>query len=174
MTSSTWLGDDLGTATLGADRQTLTIATAGSGLLRLRYVASARAYGVVCPASAGGETSYPVLVLVEGEQVDDRPGGGRVNIVVQRGLGDAPGEAVTEPLLGDLPVALALGRALLDEGEDLQVVRQEAVFRTGLAPGQLAETFDARQGAAWRGVVSSVEHRAADGRLTTLMEVLRA
>ncbi len=169
----TWLGTALGALTLADDRITLNAAGAGVAIARVRYTVSAKAWGLDSPQTAGGEAEFPVDVLLQASTIEDRPGGGRVNIIAQRGDGLHPGTEVIEPLIGSVPVALERGRADIDVGEGLQTVRLTAIFRVGVEPGQLLEVHDALQGASWRGQVQTIEHRAAGPKLETLLEVLR-
>jgi len=96
-----------------------------------------------------------------------------MNITVKRHAADRPAPDIVEPLLTDIRAALERGRAELDSGEPLQVVRITSLYVAGLAPGDLVEVRDMYQGGPWRGKVTSVSHTAAEGTLLTELELVR-
>ena len=96
-----------------------------------------------------------------------------MNITVKRHMADHPAPDIVEPLLTHILPALERGRAELDSGEPLQTVRISALYVAGLKPGALVAIMDYWQGGPYRGKVTRVEHVAADGRLTTELELVR-
>lgn len=68
ITSTTWLGANLGSLTLDADKQTVRAGSKGVGVARVKYVATATAHSLTSPISlnAVALTSFPILVLVIG------------------------------------------------------------------------------------------------------------
>ncbi|MDH5637434.1 MAG: hypothetical protein OEZ04_02975 [Nitrospinota bacterium] len=94
-------------------------------------------------------------------------------ITVQRHSADRPAPDIVEPLLNDIRAAIERGRAELDSGEPLQVVRITALYVAGAQPGDLVEVADMYQGGPYRGKVTSVAHTAADGKLLTELELVR-
>ena len=96
-----------------------------------------------------------------------------MNITIKRHNADHPAPDIIEPLLTDIRPALERGRAELDKGEPLQTVRISALYVPGLATGDLVEIRDLYQGGPYRGKITSVEHTAAGGQLTTDMEIVR-
>jgi len=96
-----------------------------------------------------------------------------VIITVQRHSADRPAPDIVEPLLTDIRAAMERGRAEMDSGEPLQVIRIMALYVAGIKPGNLVEVRDMYQGGPWRGKVTSVAHSAADGKLLTDLELVR-
>jgi len=91
-------------------------------------------------------------------------------IEVYRGDCSQPGPDILEPLIGNESAALMRGKAELDaHAQPVQTVRLVMPHRPGLCLGQLVRVTDARQGPAWLGKVTGIEHRL-DGKsvLTTL------
>ena len=93
-------------------------------------------------------------------------------ITVKRHTATHPAPDIVEPLLTDIRPALDRGRAELDSGEPLQVVRLTALY-VSLVPGDLVEISDAYQGEPYRGKVVNVEHVAGENSLLTNLELLR-
>ncbi|MDH5757698.1 MAG: hypothetical protein OEZ55_13655 [Nitrospinota bacterium] len=96
-----------------------------------------------------------------------------MNITVKRHRADRPAPDIVEPLLTDIRAAIERGRAELDSGEELQVVRITSLYVAGIKPGDLVEVADMYQGGPYRGKVTSVAHAAADGKLLTELELAR-
>lgn len=97
-----------------------------------------------------------------------------MKIVVKRNAGDAFAPDISDGLICEIPVALQRGRIEMDLGEGLIPVEQDCVFRANAAVGDLAESFDAMNGAAWRGLATAVEHAlTARGELITKQSFLR-
>lgn len=91
-------------------------------------------------------------------------------IEVYRDHGNHPGPDILEPLIGNESAALVRGKAELDaHAQPIQTVRLVIPHRPGIRLGQLVKVTDARQGPAWIGKVTGIEHRQ-DGKavLTTL------
>lgn len=94
-------------------------------------------------------------------------------ITVKRNTADRPGQDITEPLLTNIPAMIERGRNELDKGEPLQVVRLTCIYIAGISTGDLVEVQDYSQGQPYRGKITSVEHVAANGELTTNLELVR-
>lgn len=67
VTSYKWLGRDLGLPVLGSDKQTITVPSAGVGVLSMTYNATATIGALSSPTSLDGESSFSILVLIQGE-----------------------------------------------------------------------------------------------------------
>lgn len=96
-----------------------------------------------------------------------------IDIIVQRGAGDNPGEDIVDPLITELSVALSRGQVEIDRVAKGVPVTLQTKFRGNLMPGQLIEVVDALQGAAWRGKIVSVEHGVDGPTLLTTLQVIR-
>ncbi|MBF0310536.1 MAG: hypothetical protein HQL56_13505 [Magnetococcales bacterium] len=164
-----WLGNDLGTLTLEADRRTLSAERSGVAIARIQYTTLATSWSLTAPESVAGLDDYPVQVrataLSGGTPLDGE-------IVCQRGAGDHPGEDISDPLLADTLAKLSRGRAEIDAGESLQEVSLVCVYRSVL-PGHLVEIHDALMGQSWRGKVTSVSHHFEGVKATTSLEIVR-
>jgi hypothetical protein len=96
-----------------------------------------------------------------------------IDIIVVRDAGDRSGDDIVDGLIGSLPVALARGRAELDEhAQALQPVTVEALFRSGVRLGQTLRCQDEVRG-TWAGKIMGVSHKASGGVLTTTLQVRR-
>lgn len=101
-----------------------------------------------------------------------------IDIIVQRGAGDHQGDDIVEPLIGgSLPVALARGRAELNEnGQPMKEGQLEQVYRDGMRKGQVVRLNDTDQG-SFSLVVRAVRHTARkvgdSVQLTTNLRVKR-
>jgi hypothetical protein len=96
------------------------------------------------------------------------------DIFVQRGAGDLRGLDIVDPLILELGVGLARGRTELDSHSVLQqTVRIGVMFRTGIRLGQLAEVHDSLQGVSWKGKITGISHKIENGKVTTMLDVLR-
>lgn len=95
-----------------------------------------------------------------------------IDIIVQRGTADHPGDDITEPLAATLPAALSLGRAELDDqAHKLQDVDMETVYRDGVTGGQMVDVRDELQGAIWYGKISGVSHDFDGPEITTSLSI---
>ena len=79
-----------------------------------------------------------------------------VDIIVQRGDSLHQGEDVESPLLSTLPVALELGRNLLNKNSAFTNHDVTCLYRKNIRVGDLSEVHDALQGQSWRGRIKSV------------------
>ena len=68
ITSYTWLGNNLGTLTLGTNGQTLTASAEGVAIARVTYLAPATSHSLTSPPDLDGATDFPILVVVVGNQ----------------------------------------------------------------------------------------------------------
>lgn len=87
------------------------------------------------------------------------------NVICQRGEGSSPAEPIIDPLLSDDVAACARGAYELDVGMGLTSVDLTCIDALDVKKGQVVEVQDSLQGAAYRGVVESVQ-RSRDGGLT--------
>jgi len=101
-----------------------------------------------------------------------------IDLFVQRGAGDLPGDDVIDPLVTSIPVALARGRNELDaRAHAKHEVELEAVYRGGLRIGELVRDTDLQALETWTGEVSGITHqirRAGDSvQLSTTLRIER-
>ena len=80
---------------------------------------------------------------------------------------------IVNPLLSNQNVALLRGQAELTASAGLLPVTLESVYRSGAMPGDLAEIHSHIDGAAWRGVTSSIEISFNDGIITMRQDIER-
>ncbi|MBF0137459.1 MAG: hypothetical protein HQL65_14575 [Magnetococcales bacterium] len=165
-----WLGNDLGTLTLEADRRSLSAERSGVATARIGYTAVARSWGLTTPETVAGLDAFPVQVRAVAQNGATPLDG---EIICQRGAGDHHGEDISDPLLADTLAKLSRGRAEIDSGEILQEVSLTCLHRPGFLPGHLVEVHDAMMGQSWRGKITSVSHTADGPKLTTSLDILR-
>jgi len=96
-----------------------------------------------------------------------------VDIIVQRGTGDHPGEDIIDPLISEISVALSRGQVEIDKVAKGIPVTLSVRFRSGIRTGQLIEVVDSLQGAAWRGKITGVEHGVEGPVLLSTLQVVR-
>ena len=102
-----------------------------------------------------------------------------IDIFVQRGAGDKPGDDIIDPLIGSIPVAIQRGRNELDaRSVPLKKVDTEALYRVGVRLGQLARFHDLLNGVEWSGKISGISHQVTKAendsvQLTTKLKVER-
>ncbi len=168
--SWTWMGNDLGELTLGADGTTVTAASSGLAIARLKFTIEAEGWRLQSPPSLGGTTSFPIHLKVTGE---DRDTQGDEGAIFQRGDGEFPGPDIVAPLLAGLLPKQSRAQAEIDAGESLQEVSLTCIFIPAIMPGQLVEVHDAMMGRSWRGKVTSVGHEVNGVVLTTALELVR-
>ncbi|MBF0383964.1 MAG: hypothetical protein HQL69_23350 [Magnetococcales bacterium] len=165
-----WMGNDLGELTLGADGITVTAASSGLAIARVKFIIKAEGWSLQSPSSLGGTTSFPIHQKVAG---DDRDTQGEEGAIFQRGNGEFPGPDIIAPLLaGHLPKQ-SRAQAEIDAGESLQDASLTCIFIPAIMPGQLVEVHDAMMGRSWRGKVTSVGHEVNGVVLITNMELVR-
>lgn len=82
-----------------------------------------------------------------------------VDIIVQRGAGDAPGQDIVDSLLGTVDAAIVRGRVELDEnGGGSSSVSIDLPMTGGLRRGMLVQVDDTEFGITWIGKIESVSH----------------
>lgn len=96
-----------------------------------------------------------------------------VDIVVQRGAGDRPGDDIQEPLLADLGAALARGTAELDRATLHDERSLACNFQASVANGEMIQSHDADQAETWRGKVIGVSHALSGTEVTTTLRLWR-
>ena len=97
-----------------------------------------------------------------------------MNIRVYRGDGDIQADTITSPLISEIHVALQRGRVELDIGSNWTPVQQQTIFIPDAFVGDVAQSFDRLNGAAWKGVVTSVHHGLTENsELITEQGILR-
>lgn len=79
-----------------------------------------------------------------------------IDIVAQRGDGDRPGNDIVEPLLSDLPAALARGKQELDDGELADQINL-TIKLIDVRLGEMDAVADSEIG-VWHGKVTAVRH----------------
>lgn len=96
-----------------------------------------------------------------------------VDIFVQRGSGNKPGDDIVDTLVSEVAVAVQRGRNELDErAQRMQVVALDVLYRTGVRLGKLAQCNDAVRG-VWTGKVAGISHRVRGVELTTTLQLKR-
>ena len=166
----TWMGNDLGTLTLGSDWTTVTAASTGLAIARVKFTIKADGWRLQSPPSLGGTTTFPIHLKATGEDSDTQ---GELGAIFQRGDGEFPGPDIVAPLLAGLLPKQSRAQAEIDAGESLQEVSLTCVFIKEIMPGQLVEVHDAMMGRSWRGKVTSVGHEVNGVVLTTTLELVR-
>jgi len=101
-----------------------------------------------------------------------------IDLFVQRGAGDRPGEDIVDPLISAIPVAIQRGRNELDEQASApQSVNAETVYRAGVRRGQLARFYDIQNGIQSTAKVTGITHQVKkvgeSVQLTTSLRVKR-
>ena len=96
-----------------------------------------------------------------------------VDIVVQRGDADRPGEDIQEPLLADLGAALARGTAELDRASLHDERTLACNYQAAAYNGELIESHDSDQAETWRGKIIGVSHELRGTQVTTTLRVWR-
>ncbi len=96
-----------------------------------------------------------------------------IDIIVQRGLGDLPGEDIEDVLITEVTVALQRGRNEIDAHSDLQDMTEVSVLHAIAKPGMTAAVHDAMQGAVWQGKVTAVTHTVDDTGAFTQLSMVR-
>ena len=98
-----------------------------------------------------------------------------IQIKAIRGAGDKEKpEPIVSSLISNLSVALERGRVELDIASAWSPVTLNIIFDGTVAVGHIVEVFDRLLGAAWRGVVTGVQHGIdTNGSLITVLNILR-
>lgn len=82
-----------------------------------------------------------------------------IDLFVQRGAGDKPGENIVDPLVASIPVAIQRGRNELDaRAHAQQDVELETVYRAGVRLGLLSRVYDIQSGEIWTGKNTGITH----------------
>ena len=163
-------GVNLGELVLGSDRTTITAATSGLAIARVKYTVKADGWRLESPLSLAGTTSFPIHLKATGA---DRDTDGEEVAIFQRGNGEFRGPDIVNPLLAGLLSKQSRARAEIDAGENLQEISLTCIFIPAIMPGQLVEVHDAMMGRSWRGKVTSVGHEVNGVVLTTALELIR-
>lgn len=167
--SVTWLGNDLGSLTLGRDARTLLAATSGVAIARVTFTLMTHGcHPFKIPNTLTGLDSFPVAMSAVGQLVQNRR-----SLTLRRGDGLRVGPPISSPLLSDHGVLQARGEMELDLGESLQTVRMTLLYRPGLAPGDLVEAHDGMYGSSYRGVVTGVTHEMTYTSTVTHLELIK-
>lgn len=96
-----------------------------------------------------------------------------VDIIVQRGAGESPGDEIVDPLTATEAVALVRGRNELDASAAEKVpVNYTLIPQPGLQLGQLLELHDAQTGQRFKGklVKIGLSKAPAKGRMAITVE----
>lgn len=95
-----------------------------------------------------------------------------VDIVVTRGVGLAEGDPFVSPLITTETVALAKGKALLDEFASMHSsVVLVVPFMEGLRLGDLVHIHETINGLLWAGKVTGISHTIDGPKSTTELTV---
>lgn len=97
-----------------------------------------------------------------------------MNIRVFRGKGDVSSDTIASALISEVYVGLQRGRVEMDIGSNWIPVKQQTVFIPTAMVGDVTQSFDRLNGAAWKGIVTSVHHGLNNqGELITEQGLLR-
>jgi len=96
-----------------------------------------------------------------------------VDIIVQRGDGDRPGDDIQEPLLSDLGAALARGRAEIDRATLHDERTMACNYQATVGNGELVQSHDSGQAETWRGKIIGITHELRGPAVTTTLRVWR-
>lgn len=80
-----------------------------------------------------------------------------IDVTAQRGAGDIVGETIENPLIVTQGVAIERGRREIEKATKISLIRLRTRYQSGFKIGSLIEVLDSLQGAAWRGVVTSID-----------------
>lgn len=94
-----------------------------------------------------------------------------IDIIVMREPGDLQGEDIVNPLITSELCAVARGTTEINRNTLSSLVDMHTVYRTGVMPGQTAETYDAIYGETWRGKVVGVSHTYTKFSKTTKLSL---
>ena len=150
-----WLGSDLGTPVLAADGMTVTTPNRGTAILRLMGVTTAESYQFQSPKQLDGLDSFPVAFSCSGTSSQSAVGA----VTLQKNNGSYPGGSVISELLTSDAALRERGEQELNRAALLGQVEIAALYRPGLAPGQLVEVHDAHFGQTFRGMLTAVIHK---------------
>lgn len=162
-----WLGRNGGNLTL-RDRNTVGVSAPITGLARLTYAAHYHTARITLPDTVTDADEFEVMVVASAPDTVTQG----VSVTVARGT--VSGDPITDPLCCTTAAATARANSALDDATRFTRYTIESVYRPGLLPGDLIEVAEARSGDTWRGMIDSIEHRLDAGRLTTLLDLLRA
>ncbi len=96
-----------------------------------------------------------------------------VDIIVQRGAADRPGDDIQEPLLSDLGAALARGTAELDRATLHDERTLACNYQATADNGELLQSHDSGQAETWRGKIIGITHELRGAEVTTTLRVWR-
>ncbi len=98
-----------------------------------------------------------------------------LKIKVIRDTGDVEKpEPIVNHYCTELAAALELGRMQIDLGSNPSPITQKVVFTGEASVGWVCESYDRLNGAAWRGMITGVQHGMdASGKLITQIKMLR-
>lgn len=96
-----------------------------------------------------------------------------IDIIVQRGLGDSPGEDIEDPLIVDVMTAVERGRNEIDAASGLRTVSLSCVINPAVRLGMTVAVHDALQGKVWQGKVTSIRHSIQESGAITDLGLLR-
>jgi len=95
-----------------------------------------------------------------------------VDIVVQRGAADRPGNDIQEPLLATLGAAYERGNAEINRGALHDELTMRVKYQPTVAVGDSIRVVDSWQG-TYIARVTGITHISADGTITTTLELWR-
>ncbi len=98
-----------------------------------------------------------------------------LKIKVIRGAGDVDKtDPIVSPLTTELAVALEKGRVEIDLGMNSPPVSQTIVYTGDCQVGNVCESYDRLNGAAWLGMITGVQHGMdSSGKLITQLAMLK-
>jgi len=96
-----------------------------------------------------------------------------IDIIVQRGAGDNPGDDIVDPFLSTIPAAVARGTYEINASTSVDIVQLQTTYRSGVHDGDLCEVHDALQGVTWRGKIVNILHNVAGTEIWSQLTVER-
>ena len=168
----TWQHESLNSIVWNQDEEEFTVSGDGSysghSMIKLhykvRYIEYEVRYNVPNPQT------NQFLILMNGVAT-----GNAVRVRCYRYNGDVQRADIFSPYSSDVNAAMQLGRVEIDLGENWAPVSQDIVFSADALVGDVNVNYDRLDGpAAWRGVVTGVQHGLdGDAVLTTRLSMLR-
>lgn len=170
ITSTVWIGTNLGNLTLGQDKITMSTAASGNGVARVNYRSNPMQYGINLPMTMNGLREYPVQVQVTATSNDGDAGNAETYL---RGDGEFSGVDVIDPILTSSAVRRARGISEIDAGESLREVTLGCIHIPNLRIGHMVEVHDSFFASTWRGQVIGINHTAEHPIMSTSLRIIK-
>ncbi len=164
----TWLGRNLGAPQLASDGMTVTVPNSGTAILEVTGETAGYGYQFKAPHELQGQESFPVAFSSLGTATQTSG-----SASAMRNNGSRPGRDIVVPLLNGKASLLARCRQELDRNEVSQEVEVTALYRPGVAPGQLVEIHDSNYGRTFRGQIKALTHEINQDTQTSRLTINR-